>query len=380
MSRREGSKKSLKQSQVAAFRLRRHHLWDDRPADLATISRDVCGIQAQVMSAAELALWARADGLARSEIHRALWERRTLVKTSSMRRTLHLLSSEDFPIFVRALESSSVRQVMQIMARYGVSEKEAHGVTEAAVAELASGPMRRRELNERVMAHGLVSKKGRRWFELGAWGVARLALVRGFICYGPDSGNEVSFVRVDQWLPHLKQISEAAAGREFLRRYLSAYGPATLRDFARWAGIAVPEAKAIWSSVEDELEEVDVEGRRAFILRGDREELFEDSTGHHVLRLLPNFDPYLLGHVEKDHVVSQSHYKKIYRQAAWISPVVLFDGRAVGTWSYARRRKRLQVKVSPFEKFSRAIRAMIEEKVAELGKFLGAPADVEVDN
>jgi winged helix DNA-binding protein len=380
MSKRMVPKKSLKVTQVAAFRMRRHHLAGDHPSDVSKVSRDVCGIQAQVMSAAELALWVRCKGLARSDVRRALWENRTLIKTSGMRGTLHLLSSADFPIYIRALERSRVRQTLQIMSRYGVSEKEAYGVMDVVVAELASGPLTRRELNERVLGHGIVSKKAWRWFEGGAWGVARLPQIHGSVCYGPGRNNEVSFVRVDQWLPRQKQISEDAARQELLRRYLRAYEPATPKDFARWAGFSMPDAKTIWESLRDDLEEVDVEGRTTFILRRDGDEFFEGAGSRGVLRLLPNFDPFLLAHAEKDHIVAGRFCKRVYRPQWWISPVVLLDGRAVGTWSYARRGKRLQVQVAPFEKFSKAMRDKIEEQASRLGKFLEASADMEIGN
>src|ERR1022692_2343775 len=61
---------------IAAFRLQRHHLLDDAPADAVTICRDMCGVQAQVMSAAYLQLWTRNHALTRAQIENALWQTR----------------------------------------------------------------------------------------------------------------------------------------------------------------------------------------------------------------------------------------------------------------------------------------------------------------
>ncbi len=47
------------------------------------------GIQAQVMSAAELALCTRVEGLSPHDVKAALWQDRTLVRTWAMRGTLH---------------------------------------------------------------------------------------------------------------------------------------------------------------------------------------------------------------------------------------------------------------------------------------------------
>jgi Winged helix DNA-binding domain len=51
---------------------------------------ELAGVHAQLMTSAELTLWARVEGLEPDAVRRALWEERTLVKTWAMRGTLHL--------------------------------------------------------------------------------------------------------------------------------------------------------------------------------------------------------------------------------------------------------------------------------------------------
>src|SRR5207245_8873856 len=62
-------------SQISAFRLTRHHFVDKNLTDLTTVCRNVCGIQSQVMAAAQMAFWARMHGLTRADIRSALWKR-----------------------------------------------------------------------------------------------------------------------------------------------------------------------------------------------------------------------------------------------------------------------------------------------------------------
>jgi uncharacterized protein YcaQ len=368
----------LKRSSISAFRLTRHHFVDQKQVDLTTISQDVCGIQAQVMSAAEIQLWARMHNLTRTGIHAALWKSRTLVKTSCMRGTLHLLPVADFPIYISALKTSRVREMLRIMSRYGgVTQKEADGVTEAVIEALGAGPMTRRELTERIVSLEMTGEKAKAWFEQSWWGVVRQAMVEGFICYGPERGQEVTLIRVDQWLPKQKEVSEQGAQQILLRRYLSAYGPATLRDFSKWTGISTKEVKPVWESLKDELIEVSVADKKGMILREDYDQLTNSHLGDQILRLLPSFDPYMLGHAEKDHLVDSPDYKRVYRNAGWISPVVLLNGRVIGIWSYTRRGKRLLLEIEPFEKVSRMIHTKIEEEAASLGDFLETSWEVK---
>src|SRR5260370_39880005 len=90
--------------QAAAWRVRRHHLNQRAPAGsmLAVASR-LCGLHAQVMSSAELTVWARVEDLDRRAVHRAPWEDRTLVKNRGLRGPRHPLPAAELPPWHAAL-------------------------------------------------------------------------------------------------------------------------------------------------------------------------------------------------------------------------------------------------------------------------------------
>jgi len=109
-------------------------------------------------------------------------------------------------------------------------------------------------------------------------GVVRQAIVEGLICYASGRDQEVTLVRIDQWLPKQRKVSELEAKQILLRRYLRTYGPATLRDFSRWAGISMKDGKIFGESLQEELLEVHVEDTKGadqtgWILREDYDEL-----------------------------------------------------------------------------------------------------------
>jgi hypothetical protein len=90
---------------------------------------------------------------------------------------------------------------------------------------------------------------------------------------------------------------------------------------------------------------VTVGGREAFVHASVKAPP-RAKPGH--VRLLPNFDAYLLGHKGKDACVEPARYKKVFKTAGWIAPVVLVDGRVRGTWSLERGSKGLVVRVAAF--------------------------------
>lgn len=369
-------KHPITQSQIAAFRLARHSLIDQNPSDMIAVCQNICGMQAQVMSAAELQFRARKHNLNRSELHNALWKQRTLVKTSLMRQTLHIIPAEDFSIYIMALKKSRLAGLWHYLAKFDVTQKEIDRMNAMVLDLLADGPVPQREIAEKILPKA--GKNIQKYMQL-AWGIQmfRHALVEGLICYGPEQNKSATFVRVDQWLPKQKKVAEGEAKQNLLRRYLHAYGPATVRDFAKWSGFPSKEATEVWHASNDNLVEISIEEQKAFLLREDFEQLKNSDANFQILRLLPHFDPYLLAHAEKNHLVSLANYKKVYRNAGWISPVILLNGRVIGTWSHKRKGVKLVLEIDPFEKFTKSIKAKIEEEAVSLGRFLELPYEVK---
>jgi hypothetical protein len=57
-------------------------------SDLIRVVGEICGVPAQLLSSAELRLWARIDRLERHAVHERLWTHRALVNLWAMRGTL----------------------------------------------------------------------------------------------------------------------------------------------------------------------------------------------------------------------------------------------------------------------------------------------------
>jgi hypothetical protein len=188
----------------------------------------------------------------------------------------------------------------------------------------------------------------------------------------------VTFVRPQQWLGAWRDVDPDVALFEVARRYLRAYGPATKEDFARWWGNWPGVGKAAWAGLADELVPVSIEGRRADLLSSDAERIAKRTPGTSV-QLLPPFDPYVMGHSSRDHIVEAANLSKVSRTAGWISAVVLVDGRVAGTWTHVAARDALQIKVEPFRRLSAKTTAKVRTRAESLAETLGlARAEVRV--
>ena len=366
--RSEREESVSRMDKIARFRLQRHHFMDESPTDPVTICRDVCGVQAQVMSAAYLQLWARNHALTRAEIEAALWQSRTLVKTSLMRQTLHFIPTDEFPIYISALRACRRAGALRVMERCGISAEEAEDITQATLQVLANGPCGRAEIVAALRPKA--SKAARYWIE-NSWGLVRVPVADGLVCYGSGENNEANFMLVDQWLPKLKmkQIPPSEAQHALLKKYLRAYGPATVMDFSHWAGIPMREITLLRPLEDPEIVEFPGDEKGCLLLREDLAMLRKSSKRSACIRLLPNFDVYLLAHREKEHLLGAEHYKRVYRNQGWISPVVLVDGAIAGVWSYKQQGKKIGLAIEAFTKLDKAVRAAIEREAESLARF-----------
>jgi hypothetical protein len=120
---------------------------------------------------------------------------------------------------------------------------------------------------------------------------------------------------------------------------------------------------------------VEVDGFPAMALAEDLDGL-RAARRRSGVRLLPNFDPYVMGSRPRTAVVPEAFAAKVSRAAGWISPVLLVDGRAAGVWERSKRRGRLEVRIEPFEPLSPSRRRAAEVEAERLASFLGSSAQV----
>src|SRR5215831_1359528 len=359
--------------QIHAFRLRRHHLLDQSAKDSVTICRDVCGVQAQITSAAQLQLWARNHAITPRVVNDALWKTRSLVKTSLMRQTLHLVPADEFSLYIAAQKGARARAVLSIMARFDITRDEADALSELILDALKGGPLPRAAITAAVRRN--VSKRVRAWMDK-VFTIVRLPVIDGRVCYGPGEGSQTTLVRTDQWLPAQRQIDEVKAQKELLCRYLRAYGPATLKDFAHWSLISMAEVKALRPLVDAAVAEYD----GVLVLREDLKALQSASFSQNSVHLLPYFDVYLLAHRLKEHFLEPQFYKRVYRNQGWISPVVLINGEIASVWSYKLSPKNFAIEIELFARVDSRIRKQIKDRASELADLFQCPLALSVKN
>jgi hypothetical protein len=378
---------TLEPQQIYNWRAHRHYLVNRAPRrDLVNVVARLGGLQAQVMSAAELQAWARVDHLTIQEVRDALWRDHSLVKTWAWRGTLHLLASSEFPTYVAALTTRSRHTSSAWLTYFDVTLEEMNALVDGIRDSLDGRNLTRDEVATEVAR--VTGKPHWRDALLSGWGsLLKPSAFRGDLAFGPSQGQAVTFVRPDQWIGPMDEQDSGEALKELARRYLTNYGPASREDFARWFGMTPPEAGRILNSMSDETESITVpawHGWKGFALKKDLRAISNlKSPSTPSVRLLPPFDPYVVArshasiHAVPDYKVNR---ERIYRVAGWVTPTVIIDGRIEGIWDYQKRPKTLPIKLEMLDPrtLTSPVKHAIEQEIASLGTFLDAKPELEL--
>lgn len=361
---------------VVRWRLARQRLDPLAPArSMERVATELVGIQAQVASAADLSLALRVRNGRVGAATKLLADRR-LVRSWAMRGTLHLFAAEDFPTIAAALPSRETWREAVWLKYFGVTLKEMEAVIAAVGEILDDGRARTRA----ELAEELTNRVGRKAGEgvRGSWGTfLKPAAFRGLLCQAAGEGPGVTFVRPDRWLRHWRTEDLETALRALIRRYLAAYGPASVPEISRWWGVTPKYLRARVESLSDETTEVSVDGHRGLVLTKDLDTIARSRPIDGGVQLLGSFDPFVVGAGLRELLIPAAHLRRVSRTAGWISPVVLIHGRAAGVWTSERAKGGLRVTVDPFSKLSAPERKAVISEVDRLGTIHGADASLE---
>jgi len=366
---------------VRRLYLIKHHLFQKaEKKDIVKAVDDVCGLHAQAPATPYLSLWNRVEDFENGLLDEALYTDKTLVKVWCMRGTLHIIPSQELPIYNKALR----RMWFEHHGRYmrapdWPSIEERKKVIYPKILEaLVQKPLKRKELMAKVrLLLKDDSKPYQRLFS-GWGGILKETAYEGLTVHAQPCNRESCFARLNSWLPQIdiNKIDEGKAQEKLLIKYLRGYGPASKQDFCLWSGLMAGDTQRVIGSVSDfKLEEVKVEGLKgsSWILKDDFKLLDSiDLKEKASPRLLPKFDSFLLGHKDRTRIIQGEYRKYVFMMKVGdIAATVLINGQVVGTWRHEKTKESLTVTIKLFQKISKEDLKEVKEEAKALSQFMG---------
>ena len=333
--------------------LQRQLLLERQPLTAVKAVERLGGLQAQWTPSPYLSLMARLDGFELEELTRAL-ESRRLVKALLQRGTLHIVTPGDYwAISTARHELGGVLWPPSYDAL--VPKSRLAKLAQLVLAELEAGERTFKEIRALLEPHAKgVATPTFLWRRVqgqasivhvppsGIWGYG------GYGVYAPAAG------RLKGEPP-----PAAEAFDHLVRRYLSAYGPATKQDIGQWAG--VPRLKPIAESLArlSLRTFTDEHGRVLYDL--PRAPLPDPETAAPV-RLVPRFDNLVLSHADRSRILGDLPPSRIVTNNGLVHATILVDGFVAGTWQLERGR----VVPEPFERLDAGTRRALKDEAQRL--------------
>lgn len=321
-------------------------------------------LQAQDYNASLLAIGLRlpkSEIVNQQTIEQSIFDRK-IVRTWPMRGTLHFVSAADVYWMLNLLTSRVIRSNTGRYRQLDLNEAEFNKSRKIMEKVLEGGnQMARNQLFGALEAAG-ISTSGQRGIHI----LSHLAQM-SVICLGPFLNKQPTFVLLEEWIPHGKILEKDYALAELAHRYIKSHGPATVYDFATWAGLLVSEAREGISLNRGLFQQVNVDGQVFWFSEPNSELRLSENSEE--IYLLPAFDEMLCGYKDKTAVLSLDNIKSTILRNGIIRPLILVNNRAVGTWKWGKNKEKVILDTLFSKRLNKEQNNAIEAKAKKLESF-----------
>jgi winged helix DNA-binding protein len=327
-------------TEIARQRLVNQRIEGERFEKPEEVVRWLGAIQAQDYQQALWAIGLRLRSATVADVERAIAEGK-IVRTWPMRGTLHFVPPEDARWMLELSASRVLARDGRRLGQLGLDEGVMQRCKEIFYEALrGNGRLSRPEMMQLLEEAGVGTQSQRGYHIL--WYLSQA----GLICPGPMQDKQQTFVLLEEWVPHSRELSREDSLAELAGRYFASHGPATVHDFAWWAGLTVTEARSGLEATMQGLISEKVDGKEYWMTGDAPGHAAHDGSSIH---LLPAFDEYLLGYRDRTAVLAQEDASKIVPGRNGVfKPTIVVGGRVVGTWKRRLEKNAIDLALDPF--------------------------------
>jgi hypothetical protein len=349
--------KTLSQRALNRALLERQHLLRRRKASAASAIEHLIAMQAQLPNAPYIGLWSRIQGFQPKELS-DLISRRRAVRLGILRNTLHLMTARD---------ALALRPMFQpLLERQWRSSSFGRNLVGLDPGALIADAERLMKAKPRTLAE-LGAALHERWPDRDATSLAYAIRYLVPLIQVPPRGlwgqsAQATWTTAELWLG--QSLSAKPSLERLIRRYLAAFGPATIADIAAWSGLG--GLRPVVEKLRPKLRTFrDGRGRELFDVIGGP---LPDPDTPAPPRFLPEFDNLVLGHDDRTRVIAFDHRYVVS------NGTFLVDGFITGIWTIKRQKTAATLVVSSFLPLRKADHAALADEGERLLSFAAADA------
>ena len=340
--------------------MRAQRVWGPGSKDANEALRRLAAVQAQELPYAKWSLGQRTKGAMRADLDQD-FDKGRILRTHILRPTWHFVAPQDLRWLMRLsgprVNGGNARRYREL----GLDAETLARTNDVIANALADRHMTRRELAA-VLARKRIDTEGQRM----AYIMARAEL-DSVVCSGAMSGKQQTYALFDERVPAKMGPDGEAALAELARRYFITRGPATLKDFVWWSGLATRDARSAIASVERDLESFERDGRTYWF----GEASSPQGSGARA-DLVQCYDETIIAYTEsRKDVLAASGRLAAPMSVEGFMHAILHDGRALGRWRVATKRDGVSVETLIDRRLTAAERKAVDEAIDRYRTFMG---------
>ncbi len=352
-----------------------------RVEDPIAVATAMVALHATDPATVHLSATARLREPSVTAVEQALYDDRTLLRMLGMRRTVFVVPDDLAPVIQVACTADIAQRDRKLLTKHlaesGIAPdpdaasvwlKDVEDATAAALtargsataAELGSDVPRLRERLDLASGKAYAAQPFVTNRVLGQL-AAQARIVRGRP-RGSWLSSQYHWSPVELWVPGgLADLPPDEARAELARRWLTAFGPATLADLRWWAGWTAAHARSALTAVG--AVEVALDEGTGFVLADDTDPVAAPEPW---VALLPALDPTPMGWKERSWFLGD-HTAALFDATGNIGPTVWSDGRIIGGWA---QRPDAEVVFRLLEDLGTDVRRQVEAEATRLTTWL----------
>jgi hypothetical protein len=339
-------------------------LWGDPLESPEQVVRRLGALQAQEYAYAKWSVAQRAAGVDEAAMDRAL-SAGTILRTHILRPTWHFVLAED----IRWMLKVSAPRVNALNAYYYRQlslDDELFATTNGVITNTIerSGHLTRKELAATLDLAGIAASGLRLAY------IIMRAELDGIVCSGAPRGKQQTYALVDERAPDATIMDTDEALAELTRRYFTARGPATLKDFLRWSSLTAIEGRKGLDAIESELESELMDERTYWFVTSSSSRKKEPN----VVDLVQGYDECIMSYSEsRDVLLEDVTYLADTSEVQPFLHAILLDGRLIGRWKRVLERGSVAIETSFNRPLNRDEKIGLDTAVERYGRFVARP-------
>jgi hypothetical protein len=350
---------------IARWRMRSQHLWGRSLGAPEEVVGRLGAMQAQEYAFAKWAVAQRAKGVDDAAMERAVAEG-TILRTHVLRPTWHFVLPADIR-WMLALTGPRVTTKTAGRHRELGLDGRTFAKSNRMLADAVRGGRHRtrKELAEVLERRGVDTAGQRMPYFL------MQAELDAVLCSGAPRGKQQTYALLDERAPGATTLDRDDALAELVRRYFTAHGPATVKDFAWWSGLTMADGRRGLDMVGGVIEPLTVDSRTYSFAAGSRRGRARPTA----LDLVHVYDEIAVSYSESRDVVQGSVRTPVLLAGPAMHPV-LHDGQVLGRWRRVLGKSSVELEIELGRRLDATATRALEAAARRYGRFLGTRAEV----